>query len=310
MMPDFLIIGAAKSGTTSLFQMLGQHPRVFLSPIKEPNYFSDDIRIENFSATYRKNTFLNTERYFAQEALPPLQLSFVRNTAQYQRLFGQAAAHACKGEASTSYLYSETAARNIYNAQPGMKLIAILRDPADRAFSHYLMALKYGHVRGSFRQALETDIQKKPKGWGRSELFLELGLYGRQLQRYYQTFPENQIHIILYDDFLAQPRRVGEECVHFLGLPLIDINWGQTHANKAETPRHPFINQLLVRSGLKQGFKKIIPQGLYNAFKRMVYTQTKGHSLAPQDRNWLLGYYKEDIALTAKLTGKNLGHWA
>ena len=150
---NFFLVGAAKSGTTSVYDFLNRHPEVYMSPVKEPNYFSSDIKIDEFSETYRKTTFLDTEFYFSNEELPPLQLTFVREEKQYERLFEKVETEKVIGECSTSYLFSAKAAEEIHAYNPNAKIVMLLRNPIKRAYSHYIMALKYGFTHKDFLKA-------------------------------------------------------------------------------------------------------------------------------------------------------------
>jgi hypothetical protein len=160
------IIGAAKAGTTTLQSMLNKHPEIYFSPIKEPNHFCTDIKIENFTKEYKRNTFLDTDKYFSEKELKPLQLSFVKRREQYLQLFKDAEQeHKILAEASTSYMFSEIAAHEIYKFNEEAKILVILRNPAERAFSHYLMGLRYGYTTKNFREEIENDqAQKKRAG--------------------------------------------------------------------------------------------------------------------------------------------------
>ena len=150
--PNFFLVGAAKSGTTTLSKMLEAHPEVYLSPIKEPNYFSKDILPEKFEPVYRKNTFFADKTYFSQKPLKKVHLSFVREEKEYMALFEDAGNEKAIGECSTSYLYSSEAAEEIRKFQPDAKIIVILRNPVTRAFSHYLMGLRFGYSSLDFRK--------------------------------------------------------------------------------------------------------------------------------------------------------------
>jgi len=304
---DFFLIGAAKAGTTSLYMHLKQHPDIYTSPVKEPNYFSTDIQPAHFSKTYRKNTFLNTNRYFAQKHLPELQLTFVRNPKHYQMLFEAAAEYQRKGEGSTSYLYSEVAAANIYAYNPRAKIIAILRNPLERAYSHYLMALKYGHVREDFQTELEKDFNRKTKGWGISELFVELGLYYEQLKRYFMHFSSEQILVLLFEEFRHSPESTLAKCHEFLQVPKLQAA-GDHIANEGRVPRAAGFNKLLVDTGLKSVVKALTPNRLQEKLKAIAYTAKRP---APDARSleMLRSLYQEDIEKTSTLIQRDLSHW-
>lgn len=306
--PGFFIIGAAKAGTTSLYEYLKQHPDVFFSPVKEPNYFSTDIDIKNFSATYRKNTFLDVDAYFSKEPLEPLQLTYVRQEEHYRKLFEKATDSQVAGEASTSYMVSEVAAENIYHYNPDARIIAVLRNPVDRAFSHYLMALRYGHTTLSFREAVEKDMNRKNKGIGVSEMFIEAGMYGRQLERYYRIFPDNQIKVLFFSDLVEDTARTLKEVQQFLGVRPADLDCKTVH-NTGKVPRFPRLNKYLVDSGVKNVMKKLIPERTMELFKQKLMASGKKEQLMPEDRAFMTEIYRQDILRLAELINTDLTYW-
>lgn len=305
--PNFFMVGAAKSGTTSLYKYLKQHPEIYFSPIKEPNYFSDDIDISKFSPAYKKNTFLKTGKYFKQQELHELPLAFVRKKDHYARLFEKSNRYKIRGEASTSYLYSKTAAENIYNYNRESKIIVILRNPMERAFSHYLMAVRYGYTSLNLKEAVIQDRNKENKGWGISELFVELGLYHDQLKRYFDIFPKKQILVLFFDDLKADAQKIVNRCCHFLELEEFRLK-NQNAYNTKESPKNIKLNYLLTRSGLKNRFKQFLSQAAKERLSQAFYTKSK-LKLDKDDFDFLLDFYQEDIQKTAGLLNKNLDEW-
>ncbi|MBP6414624.1 MAG: sulfotransferase, partial [Bacteroidia bacterium] len=129
--PDFFIVGAAKSGTTSLYHYLNQHPEIYLSPIKEPNFFSSDIKIENLRQSVKNRIKAeNIDQFFNDGMKRTIHRAFIRDEHQYLQLFAPAAPGQLKGEASPSYLYSEVAAKSIFAFNEKAKIIIILREPS------------------------------------------------------------------------------------------------------------------------------------------------------------------------------------
>ena len=178
--PNFLVIGAAKCGTTSLYHYLRQHPDVYMSPIKEPNHFSTDIQPSDFSSEYKlyeKSKNLDIEKFVNGDMKEDQWGAYVHNKEQYLKLFRFAGNKKAIGEISNSYLYSNVAATQIRNEYPDMKIVAILRQPAERAYSHYMANLRDGRTVLPFRQEVEKDDAKIKHGWGISHLYYELGRY-------------------------------------------------------------------------------------------------------------------------------------
>jgi hypothetical protein len=306
--PNFFIVGAAKAGTTSLYQYLHAHPQVYFSPVKEPNYFSTDIKAENFSSLYRKNTFLDVENYFSRDELQPLQLTFVRKPEHYHRLFENVDSEKAIGEASTSYLYSLEAAGNIRQYNPEARIIAIIRNPVKRALSHYQMALRYGHTQKSFRKAIESDMNNQNKGWGRSELFIELGMYYEQLQRFYEQFSGDQLLVLLFDDLAKAPEDTLKQCYNFLNIDHI-APFDYERYNQAKVPRFKHINKWFTESGLKNKLLKVLPEQQKEKLKKHFFSEPDEKIITPDDKAFLQSVYRSDIEKTGRLINRDLSHW-
>lgn len=306
--PNFFLIGAAKSGTTALSVMLGNHPQVYISPIKEPNFFSKDIDISSFSAEYRKITFLAGDDYFRQKPLKKEHLSFIRQEHHYYALFEEAGDETAIGECSTSYLYSQVAAREIRNFNPEAKILVILRNPVNRAFSHYQMALKYGLTNLPLTEEVERDFKQQEKGWGISRLYIELGMYGSQLERYYQCFSPHQVLVLFHEDLIENQEDTFKKICLFLEVDPLKPELTGSY-NEAVLPRFPWLNKVLTYSGLRKLMKENIPEKTRKRLSAAFFTRENLPKMSNDEKEFLLGFFKEDIQKTAMLTGRNLDHW-
>jgi hypothetical protein len=195
-MPNFLIIGAARSGTTALYRYLKQHPQIYMSAVKEPNFFA--------VTEEEPGTFRPTKGRAGRLARHPLEVVRIADLEAYSALFQEVGDEVAIGEASPFYLITPEAPERIKHYLPGVKLIALLRNPVDRAYSaHSLRWLYAGQERGSFGQAVR-DIH-----WG---------FYYTHLERYFALFERTQIKIHLYEDFRANPTGVLQDIFGFLGV--------------------------------------------------------------------------------------------
>lgn len=149
-LPNFFIVGSAKSGTTSIYNYLKQHPDIFMSPIKETHYFSTDIDSSKFRPDYAANLNINIDSWLDGDQKKEIFHAFVKDWDKYLKLFKNSGNQKAIGEVTNSYLYSKEAAKNIRSKFPEGKIIMILRNPVERAFSHFLMDLKSGLETGSF----------------------------------------------------------------------------------------------------------------------------------------------------------------
>ena len=179
-MPNFFIVGAQKAGTTSLYHYLNQHPQVYMSPRKEPHFF------EGMHSEFRR---------------PGRRSTPVSDLAAYQALFEGASDERAIGEASASYLYSTRAPDLIKSSVPNARIIAVLRNPADRAYSNFLHCVQVGREPlGSFAEALQAEQSRMRDKWGPLWYYKHKGFYYAQVKRYLDTFGQGQVGVWLYED--------------------------------------------------------------------------------------------------------------
>ncbi|MBK9638978.1 MAG: sulfotransferase [Bacteroidetes bacterium] len=177
--PNFFIVGAAKAGTTSLYQYLSQHPEVYMSPIKEPNYFSTEIKFEEVRTEVKERIrLLKINSFLKGNMRKPIHRAFINDIKQYESLFRFVGNQKAIGEASASYLYSPYAAKAIQEYNSEAKIIIILRNPIQRIYSHYLMDRRMGITNLPFEEALEAEKSYQPRQWSYI-LYLELGEYSQ-----------------------------------------------------------------------------------------------------------------------------------
>jgi hypothetical protein len=222
--PNFYIVGAVKSGTTSLYAYLRQHPQVFLPTMKEPHFF--------------------TRPHPSPEQTHLIQ--YVANVEQYQHLYRGANQFPRIGDASPSYLWCEEAPERIHAVQPDARIIVILRDPVQRAYAQYLMDFNEGVLDLPFMEALQRDWTRSDKGWGISQLYVELGRYTAQIIRYQQRFGADHVHVCLLEDLKKTPLAVLEGIADFLDIDRVAmraIDLGTAH-NAHRLPRGNWARRL------------------------------------------------------------------
>jgi hypothetical protein len=204
-LPDFFIVGHAKSGTTALYEMLRRHPQVFLPDSKEPWFFATDMRP-------RFEPMLG--------GMPPATLE------DYLSLFAGAEPELRAGEASSSYLWSRTAAARIAEVQPAARIIAILREPASFLRSLHLQLLQT-HVESErdLRRAMSFEAARRngkrvPRRSHRPQLlqYADHVRYVEQLRRYHDVFGPEQVLVLIYEDFRADNAGTMRAVLRFLGV--------------------------------------------------------------------------------------------
>lgn len=310
--PNFIVAGAAKCGTTSLYHYLLQHPDVFMSPVKETNYFARDIKPEEFSREYKgyelsKN--FNIEAYVNGPMTSRQWGTYVRKREHYLKLFSKAGKAIALGEVSNSYMYSSEAAENIRQDFPLMKIVMILRQPAERAYSHYLANLRDGRTILSFKDEINHDDRKAEHGWGISHLYYELGCYDDQVKRFQTLFPASQIRIYLFDDLKKNPADVVSDLFRFIGVnPDIVINFREKH-NEARIPKNPGLIKWLTQTGLKRKLFRVLPDAMKRSVKDSFFRDGKVPAMSPEDKAWMTDRYKTNIIALQDTLGRNLEHW-
>ncbi len=282
-MPNFLVIGAAKSGTTSLHAYLSQHPEIFMSRVKEPRYFA-----------VKNNSKINISKAPWKGTITSLQ--------DYQKLFLDLKDEKAIGEASPLYLaWSEISAENILLDIPQVKLIAVLRQPAERAFSHFLHDKRHGLIKeDSFDNYLKNH---------RKNTYINLGMYHQLLQPYYARFKTEQIRIFLFDDLKNNIVNVLEDIFGFLGVDKnIQINTRKKY-NTSATPRNFFLDQVY-GSKIMRTLSRVFPDSVGKTAQKLYQSNLRYSILDSSRRKELTEeFFKDDILLTGNLIGRNLSHW-
>lgn len=310
---NFFLIGAAKSGTTALYERMNKHPDVYLSPLKEPNYFSTDIDPTQFSEAFKANTQLDLSDYFAKRPLSEKQVGFVRSEEQYDLLFSDVHKEQVVGECSTSYLYSKNAPSEVHRYFPEARILVVLRNPIERLFSHYLMARKYGFTSDDLRTALRKDREKKQKGWGQSELYVELGMYGEQLSRWLDVFPRDQVKVLFTQDLKKD--HIWSELYNWLGIEVnlaVEAEKKAAHegdsvhkkTNMAGLARWEGMNKWLTDKGLKKTLGRLIPPIIKEKLLFFYYTDVNLPTLSEADRQYIASLYDSDRVRLEQLIGR------
>lgn len=295
-LPNFLVIGAAKCGTTSLWHYLRQHPQIFMSSMKEPAYFS----------------FPGAQPSFKGPG--DLDFNIVTDFERYQALFDGSAGFKAIGEASTQYISGGApVAERIDTSLPGVKLLAVLRHPAERAYAHYNHWVRRGVEQSpSFRAAIALEEQRRAEQYSFWWLYRDQGFYARQLQPFYERLGRDRIRIVLYEDLVKRPQVLLREVLEFLEVDAeqrLDVS--EKH-NVGYVPKSRLLHRLLVRGNLvKTVAQKVVPTPLRRwATSRLLRKNSERPAkLDAEMRAELVAGYRTDILALAELTGRDLSHW-
>jgi hypothetical protein len=309
-LPNFFIVGAPKAGTTSLYHYLDQHPQVYMSTIKEPHFFAAEIREENCEPKLRRQIARETRgvREFLSGPMRDKRFGgIVADWADYLHLFANANSESALGEASVCYLWSPTAAERIAGRIPGARILVMLRDPAERAFSQYLHGLGNGAIHWSFREHIQRSLRYRSRQFCVYYPFLELGLYSEQLARYLQRFGRN-VWVGFHQDFKDRPQELLRSVFRFL-----DVNaefapdMGRRYL-EAQVPHRAAIGWLK-RLGFWRTAARVTPSSLRPIVRRALIRRPGATRMDPADRQFLVNFYREDIGRLASLLGRNLDPW-
>jgi Sulfotransferase family len=290
MLPTFIVIGAAKAGTTALYWYLAEHPQIHMSPVKETNFFAYGIDGKG-------------QPLFGD---PELHYFPIKTLAEYEELFSQAGGAKAVGEVSPMYLECPQSAERIHRAVAGAKIICFLRQPVDRAYSDYLMYLRQRKLDFDPGRDLRADSR-----WARPDShWMEIGKYYEPLARYYQRFSPEQIRIFLFDDLKRDALNVVQEVYRFVGVDSAFEPDLETPHNVGGIPASKLMESALTSRKLRRLMEPWIPKRAANWVRRLrTRNMRQPPSLPAALRAELTGYFREDIARTSKLIGRSLDHW-
>lgn len=296
--PSFLLLGAAKCGTTSLAHYLGQHPDVFLSEPKEPVFFE---------AEYEKGLEHYWQKYFSG----------------WQR-------EGAVGEARSWNLYLPFVASRIREALPDARLIALLRDPVERAYSHWWHRYSRGQESLGFARAIAEDRARLERGEGfageegarrwreglyggthstRYRVLLDLGFYAEQIERYRSLFPESQIKVVFYEDLSADLPGVMRDLFAFIGVdPEVRVSDAAPQNVHRDRVRSPTVRRLLFASR-SLGLRRLVPRRLRSGLQAALERSEARPPLDHAFRRELVAYFEPHNQRLERLTGRDLPGW-
>ncbi len=295
--PNFLIVGAAKAGTTSLYKYLQQHPQVFMSPLKEPHFF-----------TYANSHTTPTgpgDNYFFE--------SVVNSYDKYRELFDGASKELAIGEASPSYLYSVHAANQIKEYLPKGKIIAVLRNPVDRAYSAFLHMRRAGREPlKDFAVALNHEPERIQNGWGLIWHYRKAGYYYEQVERYYKLFGKAQVKVCLYEDLLKNPQEFLNDIFKFLEIDSQFTVNTNLKFNVGGVPKNQYLHNILESpSSIKKVFRGLIPEQVRKGVMHSLIASnlSKPSPIPEKLREEMVNEYREDLLKLQELISGDLTKW-
>jgi len=276
------IVGAPKSGTTSLYYYLNEHPEILMSSEKEPDYFSD-------------KEILDQGLYYGKSRIDSL--------IKYNNLFSKRDKEKFLGDASVSYLFYPEVSKRIKEYNPESKIIIMLRDPIDRAFSHYLMDYRLGLTSKSFEEEF-----KNQESLNFQQHFL-LGNYYNQVKKYLEVFETENVHIIWYSDFKQNTEKELQKVIKFIGLNTdFKVDFNKVY-NSFSMPKNNIIRKIYSVVWIRKILTFIFSKKLVNLIKSILFNKGGKPKLSEKSREVLFSYYKSDIEDLEQLLSVNLSRW-
>ena len=278
--PNFFIVGAPKAGTTSLYAYLNKIPDIYMSPVKEPAYFS---RLEGHSKTYR-----DKEKYLS--------------------LFTKVKNQKIIGESTPSYLMQPLTPKLIHEVSPNARILISLRDPVERIFSHFLMQTRFRIPQFSFHDKLQLEL--KGKNSSGTNMGLHYGLYSESVKRYLDIFGNEQVKIVIFEEFIKNPKNTVQEILRFLDLNFELENFKGEVYNPFRTPRGPLSHYLLTNLNVKKLAEKLITSsGRTYLSEHFLLQKSSKPKMNQNDKDALIKFYSDDVKKLEQLLGRQL-HWA
>lgn len=297
-LPDFLLMGAPKAGTTALHVALAGHPQLCMSSVKEPKFFLTDGPPPTSGGPGDAKTY--SEYVWRQE--------------DYEALWSHAEVGQLRGESTTLYLQDPQAHERIAKLVPDAKLVAVLRDPVDRAHSNWAHLRSHGlEPVADFPRACMLGPRRAEQGWGPFWQYLEIGRYGQQLEHLFTLFDRDQVLVLLYKELREQPVETLDRVCAFLGVEtgLLD------HVPAENVTAH--VDEGVVNQALHKTLQGIDALGavappLHRAaqslgVKLLQREQRTRPALSEEERCLLLPHYFEDLAVLEQVLGRPFAHW-
>lgn len=292
-LPNLLIVGAAKSGTTSLHNYLKQHPDLYMTDHKEPHFLiNNEIGIKRVHKA-------------------------VTNIEDYQQMFEGSSEYKYRGESSVMYLpFPEIAIPNIKKyLDDKVKIIIMLRNPVERAYAGYLHNIRYNTSESlSFEDAIKKseDRYHANENMTPDTRYLHVGLYYNQVKQYFDTFGKN-VHVIIYDDYVFDIDKSLKEVLDFLGVRNIEIDSSKRHMVGGWVFKNSILRKLIIpQNSFKSFIKDLLPSTKLRKLIRegiMLLGTSRPPELSNNMRTFLKRYYEEDVRKLSSLLGINLNHW-
>ena len=299
-LPNFIVVGAAKAGTTSVYHYLKAHPQVFMCPMKETNFFQNEL--PDFSHIPRAEQ--KKKAHFR-----------IQTIEEYEKLFEGVRDEIAIGENSPIYLRSEAVAENIKRHVPQAKIVILLRNPIQRAYSNYTHQVKTGGETRSFMEVIEDDLKKLEKFGVRKAggYALQRGFYSWQVAMYFELFGREQVKTLLFDDLQRDANGFMKELYAFLGVSTAFDAVTSIQHNVSGTPKNKALDALLAGNAITKGIKKTLPKiETSKAYVKAMGVKNRNlekAGMSQEERKLLRELYAEDMTKLAEMIDQDVSGW-
>jgi hypothetical protein len=290
MNPDFFVIGAYRSGTTTLYRLLRQHPEVFLPLEKEPNWLAVEDNA-HVSDVIRERS--------------------VPDRAAYEALYRDRGPDQRTGDISPEYLTNSHVAGHLAKLVPEARLVAVLRNPIERAWSDFLLHRRDGNEpHETLSAALADQGARTTGGDHRAGHYIHSGLYATQLRPYFDLFPADQIQVHLFEDLKADPIGVCRAIFTHIGVDPGYTVTPEEAINASGVPRNAAVAAVLkARSRLRPYVSRAMLEKVRPLWDRALASQLDRPTLTAEDRRLLAEQFQDEIPELGRLLDRDLSHW-
>jgi sulfotransferase family protein len=298
-LPNFFIVGAARSGTTSLDLYLSQHPEIFVTPNKETHFFAREQLPNRYTGP-------------GDDSLNKL---LIRDEDQYAQLFSKTGGAKAIGEASAFYLCYPKSAELIAKMVSDPKIIMVLREPVARIYSSYMFLLRDGRETLGFEEGLSREEERKQNDFEPMWWYKELSQYYSQVKHYLDVFGPQRVKVLLYEELFSRQEEVLREVFGFLGVKedvSIDtsVRYNVSGSPKSRRLYSVLNNFIFNPNPVEQRIKALVPQRLRVIWaSKLIGAVTKPVPLDPQIEAQLRTLYTEDVGNLEDLLQRDLLSW-
>lgn len=297
MLPNVLILGAMKAGTTALYRMLDAHPEVYMSPVKEPNFFAFAGQDLDFRAPIDQRP-------------DGINHTSITDRAEYEALFADASPGQPRGEASHTSLYWPDAPENIEGLVPDARLVVILRDPVERAYSEYMHFRRDGDEPiEDFGAALDAEEERIANRWAFGR-YVDRGRYDEQLRRYLDRFDREQLLVLLHDDLTECPDEVGRRLFEHIGADPSVEPTTERRVNKSGVPENRWVHRVLTGlQPVRDALDPVIPERVVDWANALKNRNLEKPAMPAAQRARLAEAFRPHVRRLEDMIDRDLSHW-